>query len=85
MMTPLRRATAGGDQEKFTCLCPATATNISGAPSGTENSKTINVHIASLLSNSGANYIVLPVSAVVGVSVRSFEDPTGLTVTILQL
>ena len=54
MMTPLRRATGGGDQEKFACLCPATAKNISGAPSGTENSKTIiiNVHIASLQSNS---------------------------------
>ena len=54
MMTPLCRATGGGDQEKFTCLCPATAKNISGAPSGTENSKTIiiNVHIASLQINS---------------------------------
>ena len=35
MMTPLRRITAGGDQEKFTCLCPATAANISGTPVGT--------------------------------------------------
>ena len=35
MMTPLRRATGGGDQEKFTCLSPASATNISGAPAGT--------------------------------------------------
>ena len=34
MMTPLRWVTGGGDQEKFTCLCPATASNISGAPSG---------------------------------------------------
>ena len=34
MMTPLRRATRGGDQEKFTCLCPATASNISGTPEG---------------------------------------------------
>ena len=83
MMTPLRRATAGGDQEKFTCLLPATATNISGAPPGTENSKTINVRIASLQINSGTNYI--PLSAVVGVSVCRFEDPTGLTVTMLQL
>ena len=33
-MTPLRRATGGGDQEKFTCLSPAAATNISGAPAG---------------------------------------------------
>ena len=41
MMTPLRRVTAGGDQEKFTCLCPATATNISGTPAGAGNSKTI--------------------------------------------
>ena len=32
MMTPL--GTGGGDQEKFTCLCPATASNISGVPSG---------------------------------------------------
>ena len=35
MMTPLRRATGGGDQEKVTCLSPAAATNISGAPAGT--------------------------------------------------
>ena len=41
MMTPLCRVTAGGDQEKFTCLCPATATNISGTPAGTENSKSM--------------------------------------------
>ena len=34
-MTPLRRATGGGDQEKVTCLSPASATNISGAPAGT--------------------------------------------------
>ena len=34
MMTPLRRATGGGDQEKVTCLSPASATNISGAPAG---------------------------------------------------
>ena len=33
-MTPLRRATGGGDQEKFTCLSPAAATNITGAPAG---------------------------------------------------
>ena len=33
-MTPLRRATGGGDQEKFTCLSPAAATNISGKPAG---------------------------------------------------
>ena len=46
MMTPLRRATAGGDQEKFTCLSPATATNISGAPSGTEQQD--NNHVALL-------------------------------------
>ena len=43
MMTPLRRVTAGGDQEKFTCLCPATATNISGTPAGAGNSKTIKI------------------------------------------
>ena len=36
MMTPLRRATGGGDQEKVTCLSPAAATNISGAPTGAE-------------------------------------------------
>ena len=34
MMTPLRWVTGGGDQEKFTCLCPATASNISGMPPG---------------------------------------------------
>ena len=34
MMTPLCWVTGGGDQEKFTCLCPATASNISGVPSG---------------------------------------------------
>ena len=33
-MTPLRRATGGADQEKVTCLSPASATNISGAPAG---------------------------------------------------
>ena len=40
MMTPLRRVTGGGDQEKTTSLCPATASNISGAPAGAGNSKT---------------------------------------------
>ena len=39
MMSPLRWVTGGGDQEKFTCLCPATASNISGAPLGTERQK----------------------------------------------
>ena len=34
MMTPLYRATGGRDQEKVTCLSPASATNISGAPAG---------------------------------------------------
>ena len=34
MMTPLRRASGGGDQEKVTCLSPGAATNISGAPAG---------------------------------------------------
>ena len=33
-MTPLRRASGGGDQEKVTCLSPAAATNISGTPAG---------------------------------------------------
>ena len=33
-MTPLRRATGGGDQEKFTCLSPTAATNISEKPAG---------------------------------------------------
>ena len=40
MMTPLRRVTGGGDQEKTTSLCPATASTISGAPAGAGNSKT---------------------------------------------
>ena len=31
MMAKLCWVTGGGDQEKFTCLCPATASNISGA------------------------------------------------------
>ena len=33
-MIPLRRATGGGDQEKFTYLSPAAATNICGKPAG---------------------------------------------------
>ena len=49
MMTPLRRATGGGDQEKVTSFSPAAATNISGAPAGTavdDNMKwlTLNVY-----------------------------------------
>ena len=32
MMTKLYWVTGGGDQEKFTCLCPKTASNISGVP-----------------------------------------------------
>ena len=82
MMTPLRRAIGGGDQEKFACLCPATAKNISGAPSGTENSKTIILLMYTLLHYKVTH---IPVSAVVGVSICSSEDPTGLTVTMLQL
>ena len=38
MMTPLCRVTRGGDQEKVTCLCPASATNISGELVGAGNS-----------------------------------------------
>ena len=34
MMSPLCWVTGGGDQEKFTCLCPAIPSNISGAPDG---------------------------------------------------
>ena len=34
MMSPLRWVTGGGDQKKFTCLCPVNASNISGAPDG---------------------------------------------------
>ena len=37
MMTKLCWVTGGGDQEKFTCLCPATASNISGACVGAVN------------------------------------------------
>ena len=39
MMTPLCRVTTGGDHEKTTCLCPANTSNVSGAPSGAENSR----------------------------------------------
>ena len=45
MMTPLRWVTGGGDQEKFTCLCPETASNISGAPVGAVNTL-IYIHIS---------------------------------------
>ena len=38
MMTKLCWVTGGGDQEKFTCLCPKTASNISGVPVGAVNS-----------------------------------------------
>ena len=34
VMIPLRWVIGGGDQEKTTSLCPATASNISGAPEG---------------------------------------------------
>ena len=37
VMSPFCWVTGGGDQEKFTCLCPASASNISGAPVGTVN------------------------------------------------
>ena len=37
MRTPLRWVTGGGDQEKLTCLCPASVTNISGEPLGAGN------------------------------------------------
>ena len=33
--------TDGGNQEKTTCFCPATASNISGAPIGTEDAMAI--------------------------------------------
>ena len=39
MRTPLRWVTTGGDQEKLTCLCPASATNISGEPLGAGNNE----------------------------------------------
>ena len=39
MSTPLRWVTGGGDQEKLTCLCPASATNISGEPVGAGNNE----------------------------------------------
>ena len=34
MMSPFCWVTGGGDQEKFTCLCPVTASNPSGVPDG---------------------------------------------------
>ena len=37
VMSPLHRAIEGGDQVKFTSLCPASAANISGAPDGAKN------------------------------------------------
>ena len=41
MMTPLRWVTGGGDQEKVTCLCPTSASNISGESVGAGNSNNI--------------------------------------------
>ena len=40
MMTPLHRVGGGGDQEKSTCLSPARALNIIGAPVGTKEDTT---------------------------------------------
>ena len=39
MMTPFRWVTGGGDQEKTTCLSPASAANFSGAAEGASENR----------------------------------------------
>ena len=88
MMTPLRRVTDRGDQVKFTCLCPATTPNITGAPAGAEKgiqstkAEDIRPHDTRYR---GSYYSYKPISEVVEVSVCGCDGTPRLRVTMLQL